>query len=99
MFLLALIGIYHINPINFEEGDEVEVEKEMNLDEVEGRKIQRHFDLFKRNRLTSQMSRRVEKSAEIYNFHPTINPQSEMMADRHRNMMLEEANNLISDYP
>ncbi len=33
MFLLGLIGIYHINPINFEEGEETVSEKEFNLEE------------------------------------------------------------------
>jgi hypothetical protein len=33
VFLLGLIGIYHINPINFEEGEETVSEKEFNLEE------------------------------------------------------------------
>lgn len=57
VFLLALSGVYHINPVNFEEGDE-EDEKEFILEEAEGRKLQRYFDLFKRNRLFSVNSRK-----------------------------------------
>lgn len=41
VFMLGLIGIYHINPINFEEGESVDEEKEFNLDETDGRRIQR----------------------------------------------------------
>lgn len=34
VFLLALLGIYHINPVNFEEGEEPDEAKELNFDEV-----------------------------------------------------------------
>lgn len=56
--MLALIGVFHINPVNFQEGEEQVEEKELVFDESEGRKLQRSFDLFKRNRLFSEQSRR-----------------------------------------
>lgn len=64
MFLLAIIGIYHINPINFGEGEEIQEEKELNLEEGEGRKLQKSFDLFFRNRLSSQASRKPQERVE-----------------------------------
>jgi hypothetical protein len=51
VFLLAIIGVYHINPVNFQEGETTSPELEFALDEPEGRKLQKYFDLFKRNRL------------------------------------------------
>jgi hypothetical protein len=51
--MLALIGIYHISPVNFEEGEQPDQECEFNLDEGEGRKLQKQFEIFYRNRLSS----------------------------------------------
>lgn len=107
VFMLALGGVFHINPVNFEEGDdheETESEKELVLDEAEGRKLQKYFDLFKRNRLFSETARRERDQMEAetknnYSFHPQINKVSEEMAERHREQMLEEANKLIEAYP
>ena len=56
--MLALIGVYHINPVNFQEGEEQCPEQDLAFDEVEGRKVQKSFDLFKRNRLFSENSRK-----------------------------------------
>ena len=50
VFLLALLGIYNVEPIDFKNGEEVQ---EFSLDEVSGRKLHKHFDLFYRNRLSS----------------------------------------------
>ena len=58
VFLLALIGVFHINPVNFQEGEEPSPNEELAFDEVEGRKIQKNFDLFKRNRLFSENQRK-----------------------------------------
>lgn len=58
VFLLAMIGVFHINPVNFQEGQETSPEEQLAFDESEGRKIQRTFDLFKRNRLFSENSRK-----------------------------------------
>jgi hypothetical protein len=55
---LAIIGVYHINPINFQEGDIVAPEKDFAVDEPDGRKLQKYFDLFKRNRLFGESMRR-----------------------------------------
>ena len=92
VFLLGIIGIYNINPVNFEEGEESSPECDFNLDEIQGRKIQRHFDLFFRNRLTSDVPRRFQEQISTYSFQPKINPLSEQMAERHRASMLEKAN-------
>ena len=93
--MLGLIGIYHINPINFEEGESVDEEKEFNLDEIDGRRIQREFDLFFRNRLSSEATRRTGDKIDTYSFQPFTNKLSNQMAEKHRNNMLEEANKLL----
>ena len=81
VFLLGLIGIYHINPINFEEGEEAATEKEFNLEEGEGRKIQKHFDVLFRNRLNCEnFKKTTEKTTEQATFHPKINKNSEELA-------------------
>lgn len=74
-------------------------EKEFNLDENDGRKIQREFDLFYRNRLSSEVNRRSGEKIENYSFQPCTNKQSNEMAEKHRNNMLEEANKLLLEYP
>lgn len=60
VFLLGLLGIYNIYPVDFQDEEEPLMEKEFNLDEGSGRKLQRHFDLFYRNRLSSEVVRRNE---------------------------------------
>ena len=104
VFLLALGGVFHINPINFEEEEEaISEDKELMLDEIEGRKLQKYFDLFKRNRLFSETARKEKDQEETeekgYSFHPHINKTSEEMAEKHREEMLEEANKLLEMYP
>ena len=51
VFLMALVGIYHINPVNFDAGENEQPSPELNLDVVEGRKLQKHYGLLYRNRL------------------------------------------------
>lgn len=93
VFLLALIGVFHINPINFQEGEEACPEQELAFDEPEGRKIQKGFDLFKRNRLFSENARKKSVSeGPVYSFQPQINKASDKMAEVHREQMLEEVN-------
>lgn len=101
VFLLALIGIYNINPVNFHSQDEpARPEQELDLTEKEGRKLQKYFDLFKRNRLFGENGRREEKNeSEEFAFHPKINKASEEMAEKYRGQMLEEANRLLEQYP
>ena len=55
--------------------------------------------MFFRNRLSSQAARRPVEKIEDFSFQPKINAQSEVLAEKHRNLMLEEANHLISEYP
>lgn len=96
LFLLALIGVYHIDPINFTEG-ETSNNVGFNLDEAEGRKLQKHFDLLYRNRLFAESSRKSSKTQEsvVYSFKPEINPESEVMAGNFRNKILKETASLV----
>jgi hypothetical protein len=51
VFLMALVGIYHVNPVNFDSVESIEPAPELNLDVIEGRKLQKHYGLLYRNRL------------------------------------------------
>lgn len=70
------------------------------FDEPEGRKIQRSFDLFKRNRLFSENSRKQTFNEEpSYSFKPQTNKASDKMAEAHREQMLHEVNEVLEMYP
>lgn len=100
VFLLALIGVFHINPVNFEEGEQQCEEQELVFDEAEGRKIQRSFDLFKRNRLFSENSRKqIVDEGPSYSFKPQTNKSSDKLAEVHREQMLQEVNEVLEQYP
>lgn len=72
-----MIGVFHINPVNFQEGEEPCPEEELAFDEAEGRKIQKNFDLFKRNRLFSEKVRKQTYEEEpMYSFKPQTNKAS-----------------------
>ena len=49
-----------MEPIDFKNGEEVQ---EFSLDEVSGRKLHKHFDLFYRNRLSSEAIRKNEEKS------------------------------------
>ena len=75
LFLMALIGIYHIDPVNFN-GEKDDESLIFNLDEIEGRKLQKHFELLYRNRLFAEEFRKTSKTqdSKYYTFKPQINP-------------------------
>lgn len=75
--MLALLGVYHVNPTNFD-GEDVE-EEAFSLTEPEGRKLQKHFDLLYRNRLSAEELKKTP-GGEEYTFKPAINPESTALA-------------------
>jgi hypothetical protein len=92
---MALIGVYNINPINFtsEEKDQNE-DEDFEIDEISGRKLQHHFDLLFRNRLSNEA--KLKKSSHSPKpegkHHPTINNNSRQMAEKYRDRMVAKAN-------
>jgi hypothetical protein len=97
VFLMALVGIYHVNPVNFDSVDSVEPVPELNLDVVEGRKLQRHYDSLYRNRLFAESLRKTDIT-QNYSFKPEINPQSEQLAETFRSRMLEQTTVLLENH-
>lgn len=51
VLLLAIMGIFNINPIHF--GEDCG-KKNFDIDEVDGRKLQKHFDFLYRNKLSNE---------------------------------------------
>lgn len=45
------------------------------------------------------MPNRYQEEVQKYSFQPKINPLSEQMAEKHRTLMLEQATELIDQYP
>ena len=51
---MTFIGIFNVNPINFNE-EEDESHSLFEINSTDGRKIQRHFDLLFRNKLSNDV--------------------------------------------
>ncbi len=95
MFILAVSGIYGINPTNFEE-QHFPMGIDLYVSPGDGRAIHTHFQLLYRNRLSTDATRR-ETAHSFTNdtFKPEINKQSEHLADKHRARMIEKANEIL----
>lgn len=51
VFLMGLVGIYRVNPINFDTGKLKNPAAELNFSVPEGRKLQKYYELLYRSRL------------------------------------------------
>jgi hypothetical protein len=70
----------------------------MVIDEADGRKIHQYFDLLYRNRLLSDAPKKVRGiPKEPNSFKPAINPDSEVMASRYRDKMIDKTNTIFSE--
>ena len=61
VLLMALIGIFNVNPVHFDSESEQE-NHVFEVNEQEGRKLQKHFDLLFRNRLSNEP--KIKKNVE-----------------------------------
>ena len=59
---MSLIGIFNVNPVHFSSESEQE-NHVFEVNEQEGRKLQKHFDLLFRNRLSNEP--KIKKNIEI----------------------------------
>lgn len=91
-----MVGIYHVNPVNFDTaGVDINI-VELNLDMTEGRKLQKHYGLLYRNRLYAESLKKTD-IVENYSFKPEINPQSEQLAETFRSKMLEQTTIMLEN--
>lgn len=97
VFLMALVGIYHVNPVNFDAAENEAPSPELALDVVDGRKLQKHYGLLYRNRLFAESLRKTDLT-NTYSFRPEINPQSEHLAETFRSKMLEQTTVLLENH-
>lgn len=93
---MGLLGVYHINPTNFD-GSNGASDDDFSLNELDGRKLQKHFDLLYRNRLSAEELKKTP-GVEEYSFKPVINAGSSAMAENYRNKMLEQTTMLIESH-
>jgi ribosomal protein L22 len=93
-FLLAINGLYNIN-LTISDQEEKNV---LIISSIEGKKIQKHFELLYRNKLFSDTAFRELKtlSSQENSFTPQINPDSNILAERYRNKMIEKVNDIFS---
>lgn len=91
VLLLGLIGIFSVDPINFgcNSSQEDHNAKSFQLEEKEGRKIQKHFDLLHCNRLTSSNRFKVNKTSP-----PKCSSSRSPLSNKHR----EHTDNLATKY-
>jgi hypothetical protein len=77
----------------------VEIGDHQGVDEEEGKKIHSYFDSLFRNRLFSDYSKKLRRTPpkEHSPFKPTINPDSENMAEKYRCKMIERANSIFAN--
>ena len=59
---MSLIGIFNVNPVHFASESEQE-NRVFEVNEQEGRKLQKHFDLLFRNRLFNEP--KIKKNIEV----------------------------------
>ena len=93
--MLALIGVYNINPVNFCPSTPNEYQLEFTPEN--GRKIQSHFELFFRNRLYTELHRKSSTLPDDPSFMPSINSKSKALASIHRSKMLHQASTMLGD--
>ena len=79
IFLLAIGGIY-----------DVQIGDKTSIDEQQGRKIHGYFDTLFRNRLLNDYSKKLGRTPqkEQSPFKPTINPDSNNLAEKYRHKMI-----------
>ena len=68
---MAFIGIFNVNPINFTEEFQ-DNHSNFDINQTDGRKIQRHFDLLFRNKLSNDVKAKKtnEPKLEEYSYRP-----------------------------
>lgn len=86
MFLLSLVGIHYVNPLDDEE--ETDELKLINMNPGDSRKLQNHFDLLYRNRLSMEELRKTVPSEQPL-FEPEINERSEALAEIRRHKIIQ----------
>ena len=93
ILLMAFIGIFNVNPINFTE-EVYEGHTNFDISQTDGRKAQRHFDLLFRNKLSNDIKSKKNHEAkpEDYSYHPETNGQSAELAEKYRCKMIAKAN-------
>lgn len=98
VLLLGLIGVFSIDPLNFgteENSDEEGKSKNFQLDEKEGRKIQKYFDLLHCNRLTSSHKCKTSKIEPPVNKDISKSKHKQytaQLASKYRLKMVEKTN-------